>query len=49
VAAEWGGLDIEQRRAIIETVLESVVLKPPVKKGARSFDPERLEPVWKVT
>ena len=48
VATEWDRLTIEQRRAIIETVLEAVVLRPPPKRGVRVFDPERLEAVWKV-
>ncbi|CAO5163454.1 hypothetical protein FAIPA1_230054 [Frankia sp. AiPs1] len=49
VAAEWETLELEQRRAIIETVIEAVVLKPPTKKGARTFDAARLEAIWKVT
>ncbi len=47
VAESWDSLKIAQRRDITETVIEAVVLKPPVRKGARSFDPDRLEAIWR--
>jgi len=38
VASSWPGLDLEQRRAIIETVVEAVVLKPATRQGLRAFE-----------
>jgi site-specific DNA recombinase len=42
----WPGLETDQRRAVIETVLRAVVVKPALKKGGR-FDPSRVEIVWR--
>lgn len=44
--ADWPTLAIEQRRAIIQSVLEAVVVKPAAKRGGR-FDPTRVEVVWR--
>lgn len=46
VSATWPGLELEQRRAIIETVVEAVVLKPATKQGLHAFDPDRLDVIW---
>lgn len=46
VEADWPTLAIEQRRAIIQSVLEAVVVKPAAKRGGR-FDPTRVEVVWR--
>jgi len=48
VASSWPGLDLEQRRAIIETVVEAVVLKPATRQGLRAFDAHRLDVVWRM-
>ena len=42
----WPGLDIDQRRAIIESVLGSVIVNPAPVKGGR-FSPDRVEVVWR--
>jgi DNA invertase Pin-like site-specific DNA recombinase len=41
----WPDLDVDQQRAVIQNVLQSVVVKPAEKKGGR-FDPARVEIVW---
>ncbi len=46
VAKEWPEMDVDRRRAIIASVLQSVVIKPAERKGGR-YNPERLEPVWR--
>ncbi|WP_035920477.1 hypothetical protein [Frankia sp. QA3] len=48
VAESWPTLEVEQRRAIVETVIEAVVLRRPIPGGKKSiFNPDRLEVVWK--
>ncbi len=42
----WPGLDIDHRRAVIESVLAAAVIKPAVVKGGR-FSPDRVEIVWR--
>ncbi len=42
----WPGLDVDQRRAIIESVLGSVIVNPAAVKGGR-FSPDRIEVVWR--
>jgi site-specific DNA recombinase len=46
VEGDWPTLAIEQRRAIIQSVLEAVVEKPAARRGGR-FDPTRVEVVWR--
>ena len=42
----WPGLDIDQRRAVIESVLAAAVIKPAAVKGGR-FSPDRVDIVWR--
>jgi hypothetical protein len=42
----WPELEVDQRRAIIESVLGCVVVNPAAVKGGR-FSPDRVEVVWK--
>ena len=42
----WPELEVDQRRAIIESVLGCVVVNPAPVKGGR-FSPDRVEVVWK--
>lgn len=42
----WPTLDTEQRRSVIASVLQSVVIKPASVRSNR-FDPERVEVVWR--
>ncbi len=44
----WPELNLDQRRAILATVLDRVVVSRPRLRGRVRFDPGRLEPVWKV-
>ncbi len=43
---EWPSLRLEQRRAVIESVLDHVVVLRT--GGGRVFDPNRLVPVWRT-
>lgn len=48
VPESWHTLEVEQRRAIVETVIEAVVLRRPIPGGKKSiFNPDRLEVIWK--
>ncbi|WP_390479577.1 zinc ribbon domain-containing protein, partial [Frankia casuarinae] len=47
VAEAWPSLEVEQRRAVIASVIEAVVLRRPDRPRSK-FDPERLEVVWKA-
>jgi site-specific DNA recombinase len=45
VNESWPGMDTDQRRLIIQSVLSTVVVRPSAKRGGR-FDPDRVKPVW---
>jgi len=38
---------LEQRRAAVERVLVCVLVKPAIRRGIRTLDPDRVEPVWR--
>ncbi|HVC40419.1 MAG TPA: recombinase family protein [Candidatus Saccharimonadales bacterium] len=44
----WPDLNLDQRRAIIATVLDRVAVSRSRLRGRVQFDPGRLDPVWKV-
>jgi site-specific DNA recombinase len=46
IKGDWPSLEVEQRRAIIQSVLDAVVVKPAARTGGR-FDPSRVEVVWR--
>ncbi len=46
VASVWPELDLDRQRAVIESVISAVVVKPAARKGGR-FDPSRVEVVWR--
>ena len=46
VAEAWPTLDLDQQRAVIASVLHSVVVKPS-GHGGPVFDPSRVEAVWR--
>jgi site-specific DNA recombinase len=46
VTTAWPELDVDRQRAVIESVISAVVVKPAAKKGGR-FDPSRVEVVWR--
>src|SRR4029453_12228389 len=41
------GTTLEQRRAAVERVLVCVLVKPAARRGIRTLDPDRIEPVWR--
>jgi len=43
----WLALDIDRQRAILEAVVEEIVVKPG-KPGRRYFDPARIEVHWRA-
>lgn len=43
----WAGLDVDRQRAILEAVVEGIVILPG-KPGRRSFDPARVEIGWRA-
>jgi DNA invertase Pin-like site-specific DNA recombinase len=43
----WEGLSLPRRRAVISALLERIIVHPAVQ-GRNRFDPQRLEPVWRV-
>ena len=46
ISGAWPDLTIDQRRAVIESVLASVIIKPAAVKGGR-FSPDRVEVLWR--
>lgn len=45
---DFDGLDLDRQRAILETLLDYIVLAPSAGRGSR-WTPDRLEYVWKTT
>lgn len=41
----WDSMEVAQRRAVIETLLSAVLVRPASRRG-NQFDPERIEFVW---
>jgi site-specific DNA recombinase len=46
VTEQWGGLDVTQQRAIVEEVIEAVVLAPAARPSNR-FDTSRVTVIWR--
>lgn len=46
VIARWPDYDPEQRRAVVEALLEKIVVSP-LHKGRPRFDPTRLAITWR--
>jgi site-specific DNA recombinase len=44
--AAWADLPLSRQRAIVAAVLDRAIVRPAVR--GRGFDPERVEPVWRV-
>jgi site-specific DNA recombinase len=44
---QWADLNLHQRRALITTLLDHIVVSP-ARHGGHSFDPSRLEPIWRL-
>ncbi|MCU1416802.1 MAG: hypothetical protein JWP32_976 [Schumannella sp.] len=42
---EWDLMGVDQRRAVIETLLAAVLVRPATRRG-NQFDPDRIEFVW---
>jgi len=42
----WAEMTIERRRAVLAALLDRLVISPAIR-GRNSFDPDRVEPVWK--
>lgn len=43
----WEAMDVHRRRAVIERVLDAVLIKPAVRRTGNQLDLERIVPVWK--
>jgi DNA invertase Pin-like site-specific DNA recombinase len=44
---QWAGLNLDRQHAIVAAVLDHAVIGPGVR-GARTLDPDRVSPVWRV-
>ncbi len=44
---QWAGLNLDRQHAVIAAVLDHAVITSGVS-GARTLDPNRVQPVWKV-
>jgi site-specific DNA recombinase len=47
VAEVWAGLDVRQRRQVVDALMTVTLLKP--ETGRRDFDPESVRIEWKVS
>jgi DNA invertase Pin-like site-specific DNA recombinase len=43
----WDGATIEQQKRLLETVIDKIVINPAVK-GRNTFDPERVDVIWRA-
>jgi site-specific DNA recombinase len=43
----WEGLSLPRRRAVISALVDRIIVHPAVR-GRNTFDPQRLEPVWRT-
>src|SRR5207249_1486805 len=43
----WNDLPLTRQRAIVAAVLDRAIVRPAVR-GRTRFDPDRIEPVWRV-
>ena len=43
----WDGLSLPLRRAVISALLDRIVVHPGVR-GRNTFDPQRLQPIWRA-
>lgn len=44
----WEGADVPLRRKILAAVVDYVIVNPAAVRGRRTFDPERVEVVWRA-
>lgn len=47
LAKRWPSLSMDERRAVIEAVIDEVVVKP-ARPGLNKFDPSRIDPHWRI-
>jgi site-specific DNA recombinase len=45
---EWSGLNLDRQRAIVAALLDHAIVNRYRAPGARRFDPERVDPVWRL-
>jgi hypothetical protein len=45
--AQWAGLNLARQHAIVSAILDHAVIGPGVL-GARTLDPDRVQPVWRL-
>jgi site-specific DNA recombinase len=43
----WEGLSLHRRRAVIAALIDRIIVHPGVQ-GRNTFDPQRLEPIWRA-
>lgn len=43
----WENATREQKRGVIDTLVEKILVSPVVKRGSRVFDPSRVQVVWR--
>jgi hypothetical protein len=43
----WSGVGLDKRRAVLGALIDRIVVGPASKRGRRSFDPDRLDIVWR--
>jgi hypothetical protein len=46
VAAEWGRLAVDKQRALLQLVIDVVVIMPTDRRGPK-FNPQRVEIRWR--
>lgn len=47
LAADWAGMTVDQRRAVLDVAVATVTLNPAVR-GRRAFDPGRVNLRWRL-
>jgi hypothetical protein len=45
--SQWASLNLDRQRAVVQTVLDHVVIRPAIRNTNR-LDPRRVEPIWRL-
>jgi site-specific DNA recombinase len=45
--SQWASLNLDRQRAVVQTVLDHVIIRPAIRNSNR-LDPRRVEPVWRL-
>jgi DNA invertase Pin-like site-specific DNA recombinase len=48
VSTVWRRLDLDRQRAVLNLLIDRIVVNPAAVRGMNAFDPDRVDVVWRV-